>query len=188
VSQQYVIEFGSGERAILEAEDTTWLGEQVRQRPGPMALQVRSDDTDDTEGHWRAGPRVRVLIEGDEEVEGHAFAVHFPTAAEADAFRRRLLLAGVLAGTVAVGAAAGVGLANLPASDTGAGSTTTIQATDVNRDIGLMDLANAAAAPAAAATDVDADVGLMDFANVAAPAAAEAPAAEVPQTGGPIPR
>jgi hypothetical protein len=185
MSEQYVIEFGAGERAILEAEDATWLDERVRQRPGPMALKVRSDDTDDTEGHWRAGPRVRVLIEGDDDVEGHSLAIHFPTAAEADAFRRRLLLAGVLAGTVAVGAAAGIGLANLPASDAGTGSTTVVQSSDANRDIGLMDLANAAA-PAAAATDVDGDIGLMDFANAAAPAAA--PAAEVPQTGGPIPR
>jgi hypothetical protein len=40
---------------------------------------------------------------------------------EADAFRRRLLAAGVLTGTLALGAAAGIGWANMTAQDFGTG-------------------------------------------------------------------
>ena len=115
--QQYVIELGSGDRAIVDADDTGWLEEKLRREPG-KTFRFLPDDND-TEGHWRGGPHVRVMIDDEDEVEGHALSIHFPTVAEADAFRRRLMLTGVLVGTVAIGTAAGVGLSALQSTDTG---------------------------------------------------------------------
>jgi hypothetical protein len=51
--------------------------------------------------------------------------LNFPTREEAEAFRKRLMLAGVLAGTIVLGAAGGIGLANMSndAGTLGAGTT-----------------------------------------------------------------
>lgn len=43
-----------------------------------------------------------------------AISVHFPSAEEAALFRRRLIAAGLLAGTIAVASAGAIGLANMP--------------------------------------------------------------------------
>ncbi len=55
-----------------------------------------------------------------------AISVHFPTADEAALFRRRLIAAGLLAGTIAVASAGAIGLANMP--------TTSSVATPASRD------------------------------------------------------
>lgn len=110
--QQYVIELGTDGRAIVDADDAPWLDEMIRRESGPARLRFRADDQD-TEGHGATGSRVTVLVGDEDDTEGHAIALHFPTVSEADAFRRRLMLTGVLVGTVALGAASGVGLANL---------------------------------------------------------------------------
>jgi hypothetical protein len=114
--QQYVIDLGTDGRAIVEADEKTWLDDKIRREPGPMRLRFRADDND-TEGHGQS-TTVSVLVGDEDDTEGHAIALHFPTIDQADAFRRRLLLTGVLVGTVALGAASGVGLANL-SSDAG---------------------------------------------------------------------
>jgi hypothetical protein len=48
------------------------------------------------------------------EIVGPPISVHFPSAEEAALFRRRLIAAGVLAGTIAVASVGAIGLANLP--------------------------------------------------------------------------
>ncbi|MGH2402248.1 MAG: hypothetical protein ACRDE6_06015, partial [Candidatus Limnocylindria bacterium] len=116
------------ERAIVEPDDSQWLEEKLRKDSGKTSFRVRVlDEDDDTEGHGlRGGPVVRVSLDDEDDTEGHAIAIHFPSRAEADAFRRRLMVTGVLVGTVALGAAGGVGLSALQ-SDTGAdaGAATT---------------------------------------------------------------
>lgn len=111
--QQFVIELGDDQRAVVEGSDTAWLREKLGQQPGPMRIRVRYGD-DDTEGHGLgAGVGVRVIADGDDDTEGHAISIHFPSRADADSFRKRMLITGVLAGTVALGAAGGIGLANM---------------------------------------------------------------------------
>ena len=52
---------------------------------------------------------VNLQLEGD-DVEGHAINVHFPTAADADNFRRNVLAAGILAGTIVLGSAGAIAI------------------------------------------------------------------------------
>jgi hypothetical protein len=131
--QQYVIDLGPEGRGIVDAEEVPWLHEKLRE-PGSTRVRIRATD-DDTEGHGATGTLVRVLVEDDDDTEGHAIAIHFPSREEADAFRRRLLVTGVLVGSVALGAVGGVGLANL-SQDGQAGS---VGGTVVQTQVGPMD-------------------------------------------------
>lgn len=117
--QQFVIDLGD-QRALVEPDDAGWLQEKLRKEPGSTRLTVRYDE-DEAEGHGPLTNRIVVIAEGDDDTEGHAIAINFPTREEADAFRKRLMVTGVLAGTIALGALGGVGLANL-SSDAGAGA------------------------------------------------------------------
>jgi len=120
--QQFVIALdddteahGAG-RGTVETQDTEWLEDKLRSDTGTACLRLMPDDSDDTEGHAPpGGPVVRVTVrdEDEDDVEGHAIAIHFPSLREADAFRKRLLVTGVLVGTVTLGAAGGVGLSAL---------------------------------------------------------------------------
>ena len=124
-SQKYVIELDAGAEGatgFVEPDDADWLEQRLR-RSGPTRVRILSDDAGDTEGHAaRRSIAVRAILEGDDDTEGHAISIHFPSASEADAFRKRMMLTGVLAGTVALGAVAGVGVANLSSGDAGAGA------------------------------------------------------------------
>ena len=110
-------------RAIVEPEERQWLEERLRQDNGKTSFRItlRDEDEEDTEGH-DGGTTLLLNLEDEDDTEGHAIAIHFPSRAEADAFRRRLLVTGVLVGTVALGAAGGVGLSALQSDDTGAGA------------------------------------------------------------------
>jgi hypothetical protein len=122
--QNFVIELGDEGRAVVEADDRQWLEEKLRRQPGSTRLNLRYDDSD-TEGHglWKA-TTVRVIAGDDDDTEGHAIAINFPTREEADAFRKRLIVTGVLAGTIALGAMGGIGLANLSSGDDAANAGT----------------------------------------------------------------
>ena len=123
--QQFVIDLGNDQRAAVEPDDAVWLQERLRREPGSTRLEIRYDDAD-TEGHGTPNPRYKVILEGDDDTEGHAIALNFPTREEADAFRKRLMLTGVLAGTIVLGAAGGIGLANMASQDAaGAGAAST---------------------------------------------------------------
>ena len=179
--QQFVIELGDDQRAIVEGNDTAWLREKLGQQPGPMRLRVRYGD-DDTEGH-ALGARVaiRVIADGDDDTEGHAISIHFPSRADADSFRKRLLVTGVLAGTVALGAAGGIGLANM-SSDQGA-SAGAVQTTVTGSD---WSQAERRAAPAEV---VPGSAWTADERPNAASSGGEASGDEAaPPIGGPTPR
>jgi hypothetical protein len=112
-----------GHATYRVTDDDGWLKDRLGRDPGAVRIALKaSGDDDDTEGHG-AGTSVALrAFDGDDDTEGHAISVHFPSRTEADAFRRRLMLTGVLAGTIAVGAGVGIGLSNL-ASDSPADST-----------------------------------------------------------------
>jgi len=118
--QQFVIDFGDEGRGIVDTSDRSWLEEKLRREPGSTRLRLSLDDYD-TEGHGAGGGTLVRVVVDDDDTEGHALSIHFPTAHEADAFRKRVMLAGVLVGTVAIGTATGAGLASLQSgSDAGA--------------------------------------------------------------------
>jgi hypothetical protein len=125
MTDQFIIDLGNDQRAVVEPDDATWLQDKLRREPGSTRLDLRYDDAD-TEGHGSSYPKIRVIVESDDDTEGHAIALNFPSREEAEAFRKRLMLAGVLAGTIAIGAVGGMGLANLSSGDAasaGAAST-----------------------------------------------------------------
>jgi hypothetical protein len=60
----------------------------------------------DTSGHALDATTVSINLSFDDDVEGHALSLHFPTAAKADEFRKRLLATGIVAGALVVGVTA----------------------------------------------------------------------------------
>ena len=85
-----------------------------------QALSVRIAPTEpsDVQGHSldlaKDSIWLKLLLEGD-DTEGHAIRVTFPTAADADKFRRNMLAAGVLAGSIVLASAGAIALtSNLP--------------------------------------------------------------------------
>ncbi len=154
--QEFVIELDEdteghkSSRGVVEAQDTEWLGDRIRRDGGKASFRVVLDDSDeaDTEGHG-AGATLRVRLADGDDTEGHAIAIHFPTRSDADAFRRRLLMTGVLAGTIALGTAGGIGLSALQSDDgAGAAATTTTQS-----QVGPMDAHEAPAFTSRAAAE-----------------------------------
>ena len=203
MADAYTIQLGDSRAQLVPDGDTGWLDGILAGKPGSTAVRIRAagEDNDDTEGH-AATLRMRVIVETDDDTEGHAVSVHFPTREEADAFRRRLVLGGVLAGSVALGMATGLGLSALnsdgatsiatgaaatqadPASDAGimdasgaaiTGAAAVAQPANSNADAGLMDASGAAITGAAAVAqpaDANADVGIMDASGSVAPESA----------------
>jgi hypothetical protein len=115
-----------GHATLRVTDDDGWLKERLGRDPGATRVTIKASEDDDVEGHATSTSVTLRAFEGDDDTEGHAVAVHFPSREEADAFRRRLLLTGALAGTIAIGAVAGIGLANMstqaPADTAAAGA------------------------------------------------------------------
>jgi hypothetical protein len=109
-----------GHATLRVTDDDGWLKDRLGGDSAGTRVTLKAID-DDVEGHAMGSSVTLRAFEDDDDTEGHAISVHFPSRTEADAFRRRLMITGVLAGTIAVGAAAGIGLSNL--QDQGADST-----------------------------------------------------------------
>ncbi|HUF06721.1 MAG TPA: hypothetical protein VMP86_04945 [Candidatus Binatia bacterium] len=187
--EQYVIELepddteGQLYRAAVAPEDQDWLRDKLGREPGSRIV-LRASDDDDTEGHLlRSAVTVRVASD-DDDTEGHAISVHFPTKEEADAFRKRLLLAGALAGTIALGAAGGAGLANLSSDSAGAGAGTGAAA---GMDWSQAERPGTAAAGAGPAAGMDWSQAERPGTAAAGGGSADSDDAE-PSLGGPTPR
>ena len=77
----------------------------------PTSVRIAPAARSDVEGHLLDSQTLllNVLLEGD-DTEGHAINVHFPTAADADKFRRNMLAAGILAGTIVLGSAGAIAI------------------------------------------------------------------------------
>jgi hypothetical protein len=180
--QQFVIDLGSDQRAAVDPDDAVWLQEKLRQEPGSTRLEIRYDDAD-TEGHGSHNPRFRVILEGDDDTEGHAIALNFPTREEAEAFRKRLMLAGVLAGTIVLGAAGGIGLANMSNEAGTLGAASTAAGSDWSQ---VERPAAAEAATSGSAWTIDERPGAA--AAAASDQGSSADDVDAPTLGGPTPR
>jgi hypothetical protein len=82
-----------------------------------MRVKIDPMEDADTEGHvlaTKALVSLRVL-DGEDDTEGHAIAVHFPTAGDARDFRNKLVMTGAIVGTVTLaGLGVGAGLSQIP--------------------------------------------------------------------------
>ena len=83
-----------------------------------LSVRIAPTDPSDVQGHSldlaKDSIWLKLLLEGD-DTEGHAIRVTFPSAADADRFRRNMLAAGVLAGSIVLASAGAIALtSNLP--------------------------------------------------------------------------
>jgi hypothetical protein len=148
-----------------------------------LSVRITPAEESDVEGHLRSSAVSITIQLDDDDVEGHAMSVHFPSSAEADRFRRRLMAVGLLAGTIAIGSAGAAVIANQPIS-TGAavpGSAPITYQAPAGR--GFFEGADISVAPAAAVAAAEAAVGsgtrggMVEGADIGMPAAAGAAAA-----------
>jgi hypothetical protein len=94
---------------------------RARLRTGqPLSVKIAPTEPSDVQGHSldlaKDSLWLRLMLEGD-DTEGHAIRVTFPTAADADKFRRNMLAAGVLAGSIVLGSAGAIALTSNRAAD-----------------------------------------------------------------------
>jgi len=106
---------------VLDDDETTVAEGRLRELDaGPTwakhRVSLKLDDAD-TSGHAMA-TAVAVTLTFDDDVEGHALSLHFPTADKADEFRKRLLATGVVAGALVVGVTAAQLAATAPSTST----------------------------------------------------------------------
>ena len=81
-----------------DAREQERFREALKRRGGRSPIRLAASDEPDTEGHTLTRSTSVVINLDDDDTEGHAFAIHFPTREQADDLRRRLLLAGALTG------------------------------------------------------------------------------------------
>lgn len=125
-----------------------------------VGVQIAPIDESDVSGHALAGAtrsiNVRVSLDED-DTEGHAISVHFPTTADAEKFRRRLIAAGLLTGTIAIGSIGAVAVANMPASEASFPANTAVYERPAGHGmLEGVDMVTAPAAGAAAAATTEA--------------------------------
>jgi hypothetical protein len=93
-----------------DPRDQELIRAALERRGGKSSMKLSVGAEPETEGH-SFSPSTSVVIQlDDDDTEGHALSIHFPTRQEADDLRRRLLLAGALTGTIAL---SGIGVATL---------------------------------------------------------------------------
>lgn len=97
-----------GAVAYASAEDARNLRALLEDRGGqaiPVTLAMPAEAEADVEGHGQLRSVALTLLVEDDDTEGHAISVNFPTAEAAARFRRNLLLTGALAGSIVLGSA-----------------------------------------------------------------------------------
>ncbi len=117
-----------------------------------LSVRITPAPESDVQGHaFDANLKsvwLRVELDGD-DTEGHAISVRFPTAQDADNFRRNLLAAGVLVGAMVVGSAGAMAIGNNPAAP---GVSAPVERPAINQPVngtGIGDLAAGSSASAA---------------------------------------
>ena len=103
---------GHGSLPRISSDDESWLRDRLGGTQGSGRIVLKASD-DDVEGHAASDTLTLLAFDGEDDTEGHAISIHFPTRDSADAFRRRLLLSGALAGSLVVGSAVGMGLSSM---------------------------------------------------------------------------
>lgn len=115
-------------RALLESRGDNATPVQLVAAPGA-----------DVEGH-AALRSVELTLRLDEnDVEGHAISVQFPTAADANRFRRNLIVGGVLAGSIVLGTAGAIAITSQAASPADSTHTQQTPAYERPADRGLLE-------------------------------------------------
>ncbi|HEY7848067.1 MAG TPA: hypothetical protein VIC83_07740 [Candidatus Limnocylindria bacterium] len=164
--------------AAIKSDDEAWV-RQLSESGKPVRIRIPADD--DTEGH-ESSSLVTVLVDGDDDdVEGHALSLHFPSVQEANEFRRNLIAAGLITATLAVGAAGGMAIGSA-ASGIGTGDAAVVSEVSVS-NLGQYDTANMGGTIAPAAGSL----GQADPANMGgtiAPAAGSLGQADPANMGG----
>lgn len=120
-----------------------------------VRVQLDPIEDADTEGHVLATKAMVSLrlLDDEDDTEGHAIAVHFPTAGEARDFRNKLMLTGAIVGSVTI-AGLGVGAALNQVPNLGAsGGASGTEVSDSWSRMGVPGTAAGAAAEADALTD-----------------------------------
>ena len=142
---------------VLDDDDTTVAEGRLRDMDaGPTwakhRVTIRLDESD-TSGH-AAATAVSISLSFDDDVEGHALSLHFPSPEKAEEFRKRLVATGVVAGALVVGVTAAQLSASTPTTTTGpvAAPAPIVRTVDrpqpaVNPNIPLEDRAKGATAP-----------------------------------------
>jgi hypothetical protein len=164
---------GAGEGVLsisfANAQEQANFMAALQRRGGRARVDLVPDQDADVEGHSLLPlADVRLRITDEDDTEGHAISIHFPSAKEADDFRRRLVLAGVLAGTVALGA---VGAANIPTAQPDAGAAGAAGAASITTQAGPADMAEALGAAAASRGSIADATGPADMAEALGAAA-----------------
>jgi hypothetical protein len=85
-----------------------------------VSVRIAPPDEADVEGHAFSATQRSVWLRvnlDDDDTEGHAISVHFPTVDEAEKFRKRLMAAGLLTGAVVLGSVGAIAVSNLPTAN-----------------------------------------------------------------------
>jgi hypothetical protein len=107
---------------VLDDDETTVAEGRLRDMDaGPTwakhRVTIRLDESD-TSGH-AASTAVAISLSFDDDVEGHALSLHFPSPEKAEQFRNRLVATGIVAGALVVGVTAAQLSASAPTTSTG---------------------------------------------------------------------
>ncbi len=194
------------QRVAMEIADPKAEGrlrERIAKRNGPISVRLAPAQAADVEGHVFQVAQRSVAINlqmDDDDVEGHAISLHFPSLEEAEKFRRNLLAAGVIAGTLVVGSAGAIAISSQPTATSDLTYPAQVQAYERPAGHGLLQGADVAAPEAAApaqsiaitgvdsATGQPARTGLQegaDLGTAAASSSANAATGIDPATGKP---
>jgi hypothetical protein len=120
-----------------------------------MRVQIDPTEEGDTEGHVLATKALVSLrlLDDEDDTEGHAISVHFPTAEAARDFRKKLMLTGAIVGSVTIaGLGVGAGLSQIPNVGAPSGGSGT-EVSDSWSRMGVPGTAAGAAAEADALAD-----------------------------------
>jgi hypothetical protein len=107
---------------VLDDDQTTvaegrWRNTDAGPTWAKHRVTIRLDETDaDTRGHAYDPTSVAISLSFDDDAEGHALSLRFPSAEKADEFRKRLLATGALAAALIVGVTAAQITSTAPAA------------------------------------------------------------------------
>jgi hypothetical protein len=166
--------------AAITSDNEAWVKELSE---SGKAVRIRIPADADTEGHVSSSVLTVLVDADDDDVEGHALSLHFPSIQEANDFRRNLIAAGLITATIAVGAAGGYAVGTT-ASGIGTSDQAIVTEAAVS-NLGQYDPANMGGTAQVAATA--GSLGQADPANMGgtlAPAAGSLGQADPANMGG----
>jgi hypothetical protein len=101
----FTIQLDDGSLAEARVWDAKSAEAMRKAVESPKPLRVKAAPPADTAGHELANDTLAVTITLEGDVEGHTMTLRLPSAEEAREFQKRLLITGVLAASLVVGAA-----------------------------------------------------------------------------------